>query len=104
MTSRQALSALTVGAIGVVFGDSMITPAISVLAAVEGLGIVTPAFDPYIIPITLLVLSGLFFIQRKGTGAVGLLFGPVMIGWFAILEGCLLVALSLRLRKHKHAA
>ncbi len=85
MTSRQALSALTVGAIGVVFGDSMITPAISVLAAVEGLGIVTPAFDPYIIPITLLVLSGLFFIQRKGTGAVGLLFGPVMIGWFAIL-------------------
>ncbi|MGV0952453.1 MAG: potassium transporter Kup, partial [Azonexus sp.] len=53
--------------------------------AVEGLEIVTPTLTPYVIPITLVVLTGLFFIQRHGTGAVGILFGPVMVGWFAIL-------------------
>jgi KUP system potassium uptake protein len=63
----------------------MITPAISVLSAVEGLELVTPAFTPYVIPITLSVLTGLFFIQKRGTGTVGLFFGPVMIAWFLIL-------------------
>jgi len=67
------------------FGDSMITPAISVLSAVEGLELVTPTLKPYVIPITLAILTGLFFIQKRGTGAVGLFFGPIMVGWFAIL-------------------
>ena len=67
------------------FGDSMITPAISVLSAVEGLELVTPALKPYVIPITLAILTGLFLIQKRGTGAVGMFFGPIMVGWFAIL-------------------
>lgn len=67
------------------FGDGIITPAISVLSAVEGLEIATPAFKPYVIPIALGVLVALFFIQRKGTATVGILFGPIMIGWFLTL-------------------
>ncbi|HET7776140.1 MAG TPA: KUP/HAK/KT family potassium transporter, partial [Azospira sp.] len=67
------------------YGDGMVTPAISVLSAVEGLEIVTPAFKPVIIPITLCVLFGLFMIQRRGTATVGVLFGPVMLLWFSTL-------------------
>jgi KUP system potassium uptake protein len=67
------------------YGDSVITPAISVLSAVEGLEVATPAFDPYIIPITLGVLAGLFFVQRRGTAEVGGLFGKVTLLWFAVL-------------------
>ena len=67
------------------YGDSMITPAISVLSAVEGLEIITPDLKPYVIPITLGILTGLFAIQKHGTGAMGKLFGPVMVAWFSIL-------------------
>jgi KUP system potassium uptake protein len=67
------------------FGDSMITPAISVLSAVEGLAIVSPASQSYVLPITVGVLTGLFFIQKRGTGTVGLFFGPIMMTWFAVL-------------------
>jgi KUP system potassium uptake protein len=67
------------------YGDGVITPAISVLSAVEGLEIITPAFKPYILPITLVVLVMLFVFQRRGTASVGALFGPVMVVWFAIL-------------------
>lgn len=67
------------------FGDGIITPAISVLSAVEGLEMATPAFKPYVIPISLGVLGALFFIQRKGTATVGILFGPIMIMWFLTL-------------------
>lgn len=67
------------------YGDGVITPAISVLSAVEGLEIITPAFKPYILPITLVILVGLFVFQRKGTASVGALFGPVMVIWFAVL-------------------
>lgn len=67
------------------YGDGVITPAISVLSAVEGLEIITPAFKPYILPITLVVLVGLFLFQRRGTASVGALFGPVMVLWFAVL-------------------
>ena len=70
------------------YGDSMITPAISVLSAVEGMEIITPALKPYIIPITLIILTVLFAVQKRGTGAVGLFFGPIMVAWFGIL-GCL---------------
>ncbi|HEY3431711.1 MAG TPA: potassium transporter Kup [Rhodocyclaceae bacterium] len=85
-SKRQAII-LTLGLFGAAlfYGDGVVTPAISVLSAVEGLEIATPAFKPYIIPITLGVLVGLFCIQRKGTGSVGTLFGPVMVLWFTML-------------------
>lgn len=67
------------------YGDSMITPAISVLSAVEGLDVVAPQLKNYVLPITAIVLTGLFWIQRYGTAAMGLLFGPVMCLWFAAL-------------------
>jgi KUP system potassium uptake protein len=67
------------------YGDAVLTPAISVLAAVEGLEIGTAAFKPYVIPIATGVLAGLFLIQRHGTGVVGLLFGPVCALWFLSL-------------------
>src|SRR6202023_1166988 len=67
------------------FGDGVITPAISVLSAVEGLKVATPLFEPYVIPISLVLLIGLFLVQRHGTAAIGGLFGPVMLVWFAVL-------------------
>ncbi len=67
------------------YGDGVITPAISVLSAVEGLEVITPAFAPWVVPITLAILLGLFLIQRHGTAIVGALFGPVMVVWFITL-------------------
>ncbi len=67
------------------YGDSVITPAISVLGAMEGLSVVTPKLTPFVVPITLGVLVGLFLVQRKGTGAVGKVFGPLMTLWFTVL-------------------
>src|ERR1700686_4579006 len=67
------------------YGDGVITPAISVLSAVEGLKVATPLFEPYVIPISLVLLIGLFMVQRQGTAAVGGLFVPVMLVWFAVL-------------------
>ncbi len=64
------------------YGDGMITPAISVLSAVEGLHVATPVFAPYVVPATVAVLSLLFLVQRHGTGRVGAVFGPVMALWF----------------------
>jgi KUP system potassium uptake protein len=64
------------------FGDAIITPAISVLSAVEGLKVVTPAFDPFVVPITLVILAVLFSVQRFGTGKVATVFGPVTAVWF----------------------
>ena len=69
------------------YGDSMITPAITVLSAIEGLEEISPRFTPYVIPITLAVVAVLFFIQSHGTAKVGALFGPVMIVWFLSLAG-----------------
>ncbi|HQR04855.1 MAG: potassium transporter Kup [Proteobacteria bacterium] len=85
--SRRKAVILTMGLFGAAlfYGDGVVTPAISVLSAVEGLEVVTPAFTPYILPICVVVLVGLFLIQRKGTGSVGALFGPVMLVWFLIL-------------------
>ena len=70
---------------GMFYGDGMITPAISVLSALEGLEVATPLLKPYVLPATLIVLFFLFFFQRHGTGSVGKLFGPVMILWFSTL-------------------
>ena len=67
------------------FGDGIITPAISVLSAVEGLKVAAPGLTPFVIPISIAVLVALFMIQRKGTAIVGNLFGPVMIVWFAVI-------------------
>jgi len=64
------------------FGDGVITPAISVLSAVEGLEVAAPALTPYVVPITVVILMGLFAIQRRGSGRVGAVFGPVMCVWF----------------------
>ncbi len=69
------------------YGDGMITPAISVLSAMEGLEVATPALKPVVIPLTCGVLLALFALQKRGTGGVGALFGPVMIVWFATLAG-----------------
>ncbi|HWE15126.1 MAG TPA: KUP/HAK/KT family potassium transporter [Solirubrobacteraceae bacterium] len=70
---------------GLFFGDGMITPAISVTSAVEGLKVATPGLAHLVIPISLGILAGLFAIQRRGTGAVGWLFGPVILVWFAVI-------------------
>ena len=67
------------------YGDCLLTPAISVLSAVEGLNVATPALEPAILPIAITVLIGLFAVQRFGTGGIGHLFGPVMLVWFVIL-------------------
>jgi len=83
--SRWLLMSMGIFGAALFYGDSLITPAISVLSAVEGLKIATPALELYVIPITLIVLAGLFLFQRKGTASVGALFGPVMIVWFATL-------------------
>ncbi|MCO5069795.1 MAG: potassium transporter Kup [Rhizobiaceae bacterium] len=64
------------------YGDAVITPAISVLSAVEGMKVVTPAFEPYVVPLTLVILAILFAAQRLGTGSVGIVFGPVTLVWF----------------------
>ena len=77
------------------YGDGIITPTISVLSAVEGLEVITPAFDPFIIPLALAILIFLFVIQRRGTASVGQLFGPVMIVWFLTLAGLGLKAIAL---------
>ena len=69
---------LGVFAAALFYGDSMITPAISVLSAVEGLNVVAPLFKSYILPISLAILCGLFWMQHYGTGVIGRLFGPVM--------------------------
>ncbi|MET3916721.1 KUP system potassium uptake protein [Variovorax sp. OAS795] len=79
-----------IGVLGLVgaamfYGDSLITPAISVLSAVEGLEVQAPVLQRAVIPVTMLILLGLFAVQRKGTGAVGKVFGPVMVLWFGVL-------------------
>jgi len=68
-----------------IYGDGIITPAISVLSAVEGLNVATSIFKPYTMPIAVLILIGLFAIQSRGTGTVGKAFGPVMFVWFATI-------------------
>ncbi|MCB2147315.1 MAG: potassium transporter Kup [Deltaproteobacteria bacterium] len=85
--NQRALGVVALGlfAACLLYGDGMITPAISVLSAVEGIGIVTPVFTPYVIPITVAILIGLFLIQRHGTARVGGLFGPVILTWLCFL-------------------
>jgi KUP system potassium uptake protein len=80
-----ALALLVIIGAALLYGDGMITPAISVLSAMEGLQVATPSLKPFVIPITCGVLLGLFAIQKRGTGGVGKLFGPIMVVWFGTL-------------------
>jgi KUP system potassium uptake protein len=77
------------GVIGasLLYGDGVITPAISVLSAMEGLKLVAPGFEHFVMPATIAVLIGLFVIQRYGTGSIGKLFGPIMVIWFVVIGG-----------------
>ena len=82
---RRVLLALGVFGVALFFGDGIITPAISVLSAVEGLELVTPAAKPYVVLIALVVLTALFMVQRRGTGDIGRLFGPITMIWFVAI-------------------
>jgi KUP system potassium uptake protein len=82
--ARVLLWSLMLGA-GLLLGDGMITPAISVLSAVEGLDVTTPGFAPYVLPITVVLLTGLFAIQFKGASRIGVVFGPLLIVWFVVI-------------------
>ncbi|HET7723093.1 MAG TPA: KUP/HAK/KT family potassium transporter [Propionibacteriaceae bacterium] len=84
---RLVAASLVMGIIGasLFYGDSIITPAISVMSAIEGTTVVNQAFQPLVLPVSLLILTGLFTVQRFGTGAVGRFFGPVMALWFVVL-------------------
>jgi KUP system potassium uptake protein len=89
------LLALMLGA-GLLFGDGIITPAISVLSAVEGVGVANPMLMPAVVPVTALLLTALFAVQRQGTAGIGKVFGPILIGWFAVIA----VLGILQLRHH----
>jgi KUP system potassium uptake protein len=79
------LSGLGIFGAALFYGDAVITPAMSVLSAVEGLEVATPMFKPYIVPLTLVILTGIFLVQPRGTASISALFGPVMLFWFGTL-------------------
>jgi KUP system potassium uptake protein len=84
-TASSVLLLLGLFGTALLYGDGMITPAISVLSAVEGLGLVSNSFEPYILPLAVGIIVGLFAVQRWGTGKIGKAFGPIMIFWFSTL-------------------
>ncbi|MCI0603383.1 potassium transporter Kup [bacterium] len=86
-TGKKYFLLTTLGLFGaaLLYGDGMLTPAISVLSAIEGLEVATPFFSPYVVPITIIILIGLFLFQRRGTAGVGVIFGPIIIVWFLTL-------------------
>ncbi|CAN5548186.1 potassium transporter Kup [soil metagenome] len=84
-TEKWLLLALGVFGASLLYGDGILTPAISVLGAMEGLSIATPALSPFVVPITIAILIGLFLLQHRGTAGVGKIFGPVTLVWFAVL-------------------
>ncbi len=98
---RRTTLVFLLGLIGAAMflGDSMITPAISVLSAVEGLNLATPAFEHFVVPLTIVILTLLFMVQRRGTARVASFFGPVMVTWFVVLADCGPVAYQRRPRR-----
>jgi KUP system potassium uptake protein len=86
--TTMMLAALGLFGASLFFGDSMITPAISVLSAVEGLKVIEPGFGDFVVPITAVIIVALFSVQRQGTAAVGRYFGPAMIAWFVAIGAC----------------
>ncbi len=85
--SRRRAAMVMVGLVGatLLYGDGAITPAISVLSAIEGIKVYAPHLDRFVVPLTVIILLGLFLVQRKGTAFVGGLFGPVMVVWFVVI-------------------
>lgn len=83
--SIGTIAFLVIVGAALLFGDGIITPAISVLSATEGLSVATSKLEPYVVPTTIVILAGLFAVQKKGTGGIGKAFGPVMIFWFTTL-------------------
>src|SRR5262249_580113 len=83
--AKAVLAALGIFGASLFFGDSIITPAISVLSAIEGVKVAAPSVHELVVPITAVIMLGLFLLQRLGRGAVGRLFGPVMAVWFAAI-------------------
>jgi KUP system potassium uptake protein len=81
----RAVALLGIISAALFYGDALITPALSVLSAIEGLKVATPAFDPYVVPFTVIILIGLFAMQRRGTAKVGALFGPITMIWFVAI-------------------
>jgi len=86
LTPRRVVIVLGIFGAALMYGDSVITPAISVLSAVEGLEVAAPALRHWVIPLAIIILVGLFFIQSRGTASVGAMFGPVMLAWFTTLS------------------
>ncbi|XID74778.1 potassium transporter Kup [Alkanindiges sp. WGS2144] len=87
LSRNQKLILVSLGFIGasLFFGDGIITPAISVLSAIEGLSIATPVFNPYLVPLAIGILTALFFVQRQGSAVMGKFFGPITLVWFLVL-------------------
>jgi len=96
--NRRRTVLILIGLFGtaLLYGDGMITPAISVLSAVEGLEVSAPSLQPYVLEITVVILIGLFVLQRRGTGSVGKIFGPVMILWFIVIGALGVSAIAAR--------
>ncbi len=82
---RWAMTILGLFGAAVLYGDGVITPAISVLSAMEGLALVAPKFEPFIIPLTIFVINAIFLMQKYGTGKIGIVFGPIILIWFTVL-------------------
>jgi KUP system potassium uptake protein len=84
-SAHATLVAIGLFGAALLYGDGMITPAISVLSAVEGLGVATNVFEPFVVPITVAILFAIFIVQHRGTGGIGTVFGPIMILWFVTI-------------------
>src|SRR5688572_10092770 len=86
-SERLVLIAMGIFGAALLYGDGVITPAISILGAMEGLTVATPLFNPYVVPITIAIIVALFMVQSRGTAGIGRVFGPVTLVWFAVLAG-----------------
>jgi KUP system potassium uptake protein len=94
--SRRTKTAIGIAALlglALFYGDGMLTPAISVLSALEGISVGNTSFAPFVVPLTVAILIGLFLVQRRGTAKIGIVFGPVMVVWFVVLAGLGAVAI-----------
>jgi KUP system potassium uptake protein len=99
-SKRSGLMLLALCGASLLYGEGVITPAISVLSAVEGLGVATEAFEPYIVPISVALLLGLFAVQRRGTAGIGAVFGPAMLVWFTTIGALGLVGILTQHPQH----
>ncbi len=86
-TEKKILIALGIFGAALLYGDGVLTPAISVLSAMEGLTVATPILSPYVVPIAVVIIVGLFLLQRRGSAGIGALFGPITLIWFAVIAG-----------------